>query len=53
MARRSPEVRVVAAADVPTLMSAEIMCYSRYTRYPSDHFPATARVRRVDQQPRR
>ena len=31
------------------VMSAEIVRYSRNNRYPSDHFPVTARVRLVDQ----
>jgi len=30
------------------VMSAEIVRYSRNNRYPSDHFPVTARVRLVD-----
>jgi endonuclease/exonuclease/phosphatase family metal-dependent hydrolase len=30
------------------VMSAEIVSYSRNNRYPSDHFPVTARVRLVD-----
>ena len=30
------------------VMAAEIVRYSRNSRYPSDHFPVTARVRLVD-----
>ncbi len=30
------------------VMSAEIVRFSRNNRYPSDHFPVTARVRLVD-----
>jgi hypothetical protein len=29
-------------------MSAEIVRFSRNDRYPSDHFPVTARIRLVD-----
>jgi endonuclease/exonuclease/phosphatase family metal-dependent hydrolase len=30
------------------VLSAEIVRFSRNNRYPSDHFPVTARIRLVD-----